>query len=137
MRLSSVGESVSSYRHSPVGCDYAGAIRSRCRCRFRHCPGGRRRDCSRTEGGSAWCQLAHLFVCVGEVLLVSDIHCQPNSGPEPFGIAFVEALNAGLPVVSTAAGGVLGIVDDTCGRLARPDDVDDIARHLCALVEEP
>jgi glycosyltransferase involved in cell wall biosynthesis len=44
---------------------------------------------------------------VPHLLAAADIHCQPNTGPEPFGIAFVEALYAGLPVVSTRLGGAL------------------------------
>ena len=38
------------------------------------------------------------------LLAAADIHCQPNTGPEPFGITFVEGLYAGLPVVSTRMG---------------------------------
>jgi glycosyltransferase involved in cell wall biosynthesis len=38
---------------------------------------------------------------VPRLLAAADIFCQPNSGPEPFGIVFVEALYAGLPVVAS------------------------------------
>ena len=41
---------------------------------------------------------------VPRLLAAADVHCQPNSGPEPFGIAFIEALYASLPVVSTRIG---------------------------------
>jgi len=58
---------------------------------------------------------------VREVLAAADIFCQPNLGPEPFGIVFIEALWAGLPVVSTAMGGALEIIDDSCGRLVTPN----------------
>jgi glycosyltransferase involved in cell wall biosynthesis len=34
---------------------------------------------------------------VPRLLAAADLHCQPNSSPEPFGVAFVEALAAGLP----------------------------------------
>ena len=37
---------------------------------------------------------------VPDLLAAADVFCQPNTGPEPFGIAFVEALYAGLPVVT-------------------------------------
>jgi len=72
------------------------------------------------------------------VLLQSaDIHCQPNPEPEPFGIAFVEALNAGIPVVSTAIGGALEIVDTRCGVLVPPGDVVALAGALRSLVLDP
>ena len=59
---------------------------------------------------------------VARLLATADIHCQPNTGPEPFGITFIEALYAGLPVVTTAIGGALEIVDGSCGILVEPDD---------------
>ncbi|MCE9672338.1 glycosyltransferase [Myxococcus stipitatus] len=55
------------------------------------------------------------------LLRAADVHCQPNTSPEPFGLAFVEALQAGLPVVTTAGGGPLEIVDATCGVLVPPE----------------
>ena len=71
------------------------------------------------------------------VLQASDIHCQPNSGPEPFGIAFVEALYAGVPVVSTAIGGAREIVDATCGVLVPQGDVPALAAAIKALILDP
>lgn len=61
---------------------------------------------------------------IPKLLAASDVHCQPNTGPEPFGVAFVEALYAGLPVVTTAQGGALEIVDESCGRFVDPGDPD-------------
>lgn len=43
---------------------------------------------------------------------------------EPFGLALVEALASGRPVVAPAAAGPLEIVDESCGRLYPPGDVD-------------
>ncbi|MBI3450701.1 MAG: glycosyltransferase [Acidobacteria bacterium] len=57
---------------------------------------------------------------VPALLRSADIHCQPNTGPEPFGLTFIEALSAGLPVVTTAMGGPLEIVDPSCGLLVPP-----------------
>jgi glycosyltransferase involved in cell wall biosynthesis len=51
----------------------------------------------------------------------ADIHCQPNTSPEPFGQVFVEALSAGLPVVTTDMGGGREIVTTACGVLVAPD----------------
>lgn len=67
----------------------------------------------------------------------ADIFCHPNLAPEPFGIAFIEALYAGLPVVSIDHGGAAEIVDPTCGRLVPPDDVDALARALGEQVDNP
>jgi glycosyltransferase involved in cell wall biosynthesis len=73
---------------------------------------------------------------VWRLLQAADIHCQPNAGPEPFGIAFVEALHARLPAVTTAIGGALEIVDDGCGILVPPNDSHELARQLCRLIED-
>lgn len=74
---------------------------------------------------------------VQRLLGAADIFCQPNLGPEPFGITFVEALNAGLPVVAVGMGGANEIIDDTCGMLARPGNTQEIADRLRRLIEEP
>jgi glycosyltransferase involved in cell wall biosynthesis len=74
---------------------------------------------------------------VPRLLAAADVHCQPNTGPEPFGIAFVEALAAGLPVVTTALGGALEIVDSSCGILVPPGDVARLASALRTLIEAP
>lgn len=74
---------------------------------------------------------------VRRVLAAADLHCQPNTGPEPFGIVFVEALYAGLPVVSTRMGGAAEIVNENCGVLVDPDDPDALAGALRALLEDP
>jgi glycosyltransferase involved in cell wall biosynthesis len=71
---------------------------------------------------------------VQSILRAADIYCQPNTGPEPFGIALVEALWAGLPVITTALGGPVDIVDESCGIAVPPGDVTALAdaiRRLC------
>jgi glycosyltransferase involved in cell wall biosynthesis len=74
---------------------------------------------------------------VAAVLRAADVHCQPNSGPEPFGLAFVEALYAGLPVVTTAMGGATEIVTGDTGILVPPGDVPALRAALQQLVNEP
>jgi glycosyltransferase involved in cell wall biosynthesis len=71
---------------------------------------------------------------VRRLLAAADVHCQANDAPEPFGIAYVEALAAGLPVVASGAGGVLEIVDDSCGVLVPPCDSHALAAALERLI---
>jgi glycosyltransferase involved in cell wall biosynthesis len=73
---------------------------------------------------------------VPALLAAADVYCQPNTGPEPFGVAFVEALAAGVPVVSTNPGAAPEIVDDSCGRLVAPD-AESVAAALRSLIESP
>ncbi len=72
---------------------------------------------------------------VSRVLGAADIYCQPNSSAEPFGIALVEALAAGLPVVTTALGGPREIIDGPCGITVAPGDRIALSEHLHALIE--
>lgn len=73
---------------------------------------------------------------VPRLLAASDVHCQPNLGPEPFGIVFIEALLAGLPIVTTAIGGAREIVEDSCGILIPPGDTQSLADALRRLIED-
>jgi glycosyltransferase involved in cell wall biosynthesis len=74
---------------------------------------------------------------VPRLLAAADIHCQANLNPEPFGITFIEALAAGLPVVTVAMGGPLEIIDDSCGVLVPPDDVGALEAALRRLIKDP
>jgi len=46
-----------------------------------------------------------------ELFAAADVYCQPNTGPEPFGMVFVEAQLAGCPVVTSAMGGSIEAVE--------------------------
>ena len=70
------------------------------------------------------------------LMKAADVLCQPNSAPEPFGIVFVEALAAGLPVVTTALGGAVEIVTDACGVLVKPGDRDGLVHALASLMRD-
>jgi glycosyltransferase involved in cell wall biosynthesis len=74
---------------------------------------------------------------VRDVLSAADVFCQPNLSAEPFGIALVEALAGGLPVVSAATGGALEIIDASCGELVSPRNPAVLAAVLRRLVEDP
>jgi glycosyltransferase involved in cell wall biosynthesis len=73
---------------------------------------------------------------VARLLAAADIYCQPNTGAEPFGISFVEALAAGIPVVTTRLGAAPEIVDDSCGRLVDPSDPAALTSTLAALAAD-
>jgi glycosyltransferase involved in cell wall biosynthesis len=73
---------------------------------------------------------------VPALMAAADLLCQPNLGPEPFGIAFVEAMHAGLPVVATAIGGAREIVDPACGILVPPEDPAALAEALRTLLAD-
>jgi glycosyltransferase involved in cell wall biosynthesis len=74
---------------------------------------------------------------VRRLLGAADIYCQPNLTPDAFGITFVEALYAGLPVVTTAMGGAMEIVNESCGILAKPGDPAALAGALGQLLGNP
>jgi glycosyltransferase involved in cell wall biosynthesis len=71
---------------------------------------------------------------VSRLLCAADLYCQPNIAADSFGIAFVEALYARLPVITTALGGAAEIVDKTCGVLVPSGDVDALAESLRGLI---
>jgi glycosyltransferase involved in cell wall biosynthesis len=67
---------------------------------------------------------------VRTLLSAADLYCQANTAPEPFGIAYIEALAAGLPVIASQAGGAIEIVDRSCGLLVPPGDTGGLAAAL-------
>jgi glycosyltransferase involved in cell wall biosynthesis len=71
---------------------------------------------------------------VPQVLRAADIYCQPNSGAEPFGIVFAEALTAGLPIVTTALGGTAELINESCGLIVPPHDPTKLAERLRQLI---
>jgi len=71
-----------------------------------------------------------------KVMVAAEIYCQPNSGPEGFGLTFLEALYAGLPVVTSGFGGAVEIVDRTCGVLTTPGDPEAVAEALQSLIRD-
>lgn len=74
---------------------------------------------------------------VPRLLAAADVLCQPNLRPESFGLAFIEAMDAALPVVTTRLGAAAEVVDDSCGILVPPDDPEALAGALAALLDDP
>lgn len=57
---------------------------------------------------------------------------------EPFGLAIVEAMAAGLPIVVTASEGALEIIEDgITGKLVPMDDAEALAQAITALLDDP
>jgi len=71
------------------------------------------------------------------VLAAADVYCQPNLRPEAFGLSLVEAMYTGLPVVATADGGALEIVEPACGDSLQAGDVAGVAHALGRLIADP
>jgi glycosyltransferase involved in cell wall biosynthesis len=79
---------------------------------------GRVRFAGALSGESLVTELAH-----------ADLYVQP-SRREGFGVALVEAMATGLPVVATRSGGPEGIVTAADGVLAAPDDAPALAAAM-------
>jgi glycosyltransferase involved in cell wall biosynthesis len=73
---------------------------------------------------------------VARFLAAADIYCQPNFEPEPIGLAYVEALAAGLPVVASDLGGAREIVDAATGVLVPAGDEGALAVVLGELIAD-
>jgi glycosyltransferase involved in cell wall biosynthesis len=71
------------------------------------------------------------------VMAAADVYCQPNSGPEGFGLTFVEALAAGLPVVTTDIGSAPELLADGVGVLVPAGDPAALAAALDRLIRDP
>jgi glycosyltransferase involved in cell wall biosynthesis len=73
---------------------------------------------------------------VDRLLRAADIYCQPNIGPEAFGLTLAEALAAGLPVVTSRLGAAPEIVSEDVGVLVPAGDVDALADALGSLLTD-
>lgn len=74
---------------------------------------------------------------VTDILKISEVVVHSASEPEPFGRVVVEAMLAGRPVVATAAGGVLDIVQDrVTGLLVPPKDATAMAHAIRRLLQD-
>jgi glycosyltransferase involved in cell wall biosynthesis len=74
---------------------------------------------------------------VPRLLAAADLFCQPNLRPESFGLAFVEAMDAALPIITSRMGAAEEIVDPSCGILVPAGDVSALAEALARLIDSP
>src|SRR5262249_48865526 len=73
---------------------------------------------------------------VPQLLAAADIFCPTNLEPEPLGLSIVEALSAGLPVVTMRAGGPAEFLDPSCAVLLDGQDPDLLATQLARLAQD-
>jgi N-acetyl-alpha-D-glucosaminyl L-malate synthase BshA len=83
------------------------------------------------------------MICIGKIknpvepLLISDLFLLPSE-TESFGLAALEALAAGVPVVASDSGGIPEVVDHgKSGFLAPVGDVQQMAKYALQLLENP
>jgi glycosyltransferase involved in cell wall biosynthesis len=75
---------------------------------------------------------------VPDLLNAIDVPVHASVTPEPFGRVLIEAMALGKPVVATAAGGPLEIVEaERTGLLVRPGDDVEMAAVLRRLLRDP
>jgi len=75
---------------------------------------------------------------VPAVLCAFDLFCLPSVRNEGVPQSVLQAAAAGLPVVSTAVGGIPeAVVHDVTGLVVSPGDSGALARAICALIADP
>ena len=75
---------------------------------------------------------------VPRIIASLDLVVHASSRPEPFGLVIIEGMAAGKPVVATAAGGVLDIVEDERNGLLVPcRNSDSMARAILQIISNP
>jgi phosphatidylinositol alpha-1,6-mannosyltransferase len=73
---------------------------------------------------------------LAEIYARSDVFCMPSLS-EAFGVVFLEAMSAGVPVIASRAGGVVEIVqDEVNGLLVNPGDQQEISRKILQLLRD-
>jgi glycosyltransferase involved in cell wall biosynthesis len=74
---------------------------------------------------------------IPRILSAADIFCQPNQMPDSFGIVFIEAMLAGLPVVTTAMGAASEVVNQESGVLVEANNRPALTTTLHQLITDP
>ena len=74
---------------------------------------------------------------VPRLLAALDVVVHASSTPEPFGLTVIEGMAAGKPVVATAAGGILDIIEDGVNGLLVPcKDSKAMARAILQILSD-
>ncbi|MCU0567971.1 MAG: glycosyltransferase [Oculatellaceae cyanobacterium Prado106] len=67
-----------------------------------------------------------------------DLVLHTSTEPEPFGRVIIEGQLAGRPVIATAAGGAIELIEDgVTGRLVPPEDAAALAQVMGELLKQP
>lgn len=74
---------------------------------------------------------------VPHLLRAADVLCQPNTETESFGMSYIEAEFAGLPVITTDFGGAREAVGEGCGILVPPRDPYALTEALRRVLTDP
>ena len=95
------------------------------------------KDLAVEQGIADRVRFAGLRSDVPRCMAASDVYCQANTSPEGLGMSFIEAMTAGIPVVTTDLGPAREVVGDDGGILTPPNDPAALAEVLSALVTNP
>jgi glycosyltransferase involved in cell wall biosynthesis len=68
---------------------------------------------------------------------MADIAVIPSMWEEPFGLTVVEAMAAGLPLITTRSGGIPEICEGVATIVERDDIVNNLAQAILDLYEHP
>ena len=72
-----------------------------------------------------------------DVMASLDVFCHTSTSPEPFGLVLVKGMAVGTPVIASAAGGPLDIVEDgVSGLLVTPGDPTALADAVTRLLDD-
>lgn len=74
---------------------------------------------------------------IPRILKAADIFCQPNQMPDSFGVVFIEAMLAGLPVVTTAMGAASEVVNQESGVIVEANNRPALTATLHQLITDP
>jgi glycosyltransferase involved in cell wall biosynthesis len=89
--------------------------------------------------GEKWSQRVKFWGEQAEVRSLfeaADIYVQVNQEPEPWGLSVMEAMLAGLPVITAREGGVVELVGPAQQEMVTPGETEEMARVLRELIRD-